>query len=155
MSGAIESRGAEHDRTGPSPPREWVGHVIVCGLQDIGLRTVEQLHLAGASVVVLDDAADERFARLTRAWGVPTIPRSAHLSEPFLDAGIAGAAAVVCTESTDLRTLETVLLVRDLRPDVRVVAHLDNPAVANAVEEVTGAATVLDIASLFAPSVVE
>jgi Trk K+ transport system NAD-binding subunit len=38
---------------------------------------------------------------------------------------------------------------------VRVVAHLDNPAVARAVEEVTGAATVLDVAALFAPSVIE
>jgi Trk K+ transport system NAD-binding subunit len=138
-----------------APPREWVGHVIVCGLQDIGLRTVEQLLLAGARVVVLDDAVDERFARLTRAWGVPTLPRGAHLSEPLFDAGITGAAAVVCAERTDLRTLETVLLVRDLRPEVRVVAQLDNPAVAHAVEEVTGAATVLDIAALFAPSVIE
>ena len=155
MSGTIDRLTVDGAQTGADAPREWVGHVIVCGLGDIGLRTVEQLHLAGARVVVLDDHADERFARLTRGWGVPTLPRGAHLSEPFVDAGIAGAAAVVCTESSDLRTLETVLLVRDLRPDVRVVAHLDNPAVAHAVEEVTGAATVLDIASLFAPSVVE
>jgi len=155
MSGTLEDRGAESGPHERIPPREWVGHVIVCGLHDIGLRTVEQLQLAGARVVVLDDAVDERFARLTRAWGVPTLPRGAHLSEPLFDAGIAGAAAVVCAEATDLRTLETVLLVRDLRPDVRVVAHLDNPAVAHAVEEVTGAATVLDVASLFAPAVVE
>jgi Trk K+ transport system NAD-binding subunit len=154
MSGTLESPGAEHAQGG-STPRDWVGHVIVCGLHDIGLRTVEQLHLAGARVVVLDDTGDERFVRLTRGWGVPTLPRGAHLSEPLFDAGIAGAAAVVCAESTDLRTLETVLLVRDLRPDVRVVAHLDNPAVANAVEEVTGAATVLDVAAMFAPSVIE
>jgi Trk K+ transport system NAD-binding subunit len=155
MSSTLEGRGSERDVPEPGIPRDWVGHVIVCGLHDIGLRTVEQLHLAGARVVVLDDAVDERFARLTRAWGVPTLPRGAHLSEPLFDAGIAGATAVVCAESTDLRTLETVLLVRDLRPDVRVVAHLDNPAVAHAVEEVTGGATVLDVASLFAPSVVE
>jgi Trk K+ transport system NAD-binding subunit len=154
MSGTLESRGAEHAGDGRAP-RDWIGHVIVCGLHDIGLRTVEQLHLAGARVVVLDDTGDERFLRLTRGWGVPTLPRGAHLSEPLFDAGIAGAAAVVCAEATDLRTLETVLLVRDLRADVRVVAHLDNPAVAHAVEEVTGAATVLDVASLFAPSVVE
>jgi Trk K+ transport system NAD-binding subunit len=116
---------------------------------------VEQLQLAGARVVVLEDEVDERFARVVRGWGIPQLPRGAHLSEPLYDAGIAGAAAVVCIESSDLRTLETVLLVRDLRPDVRIVAHLDNPAVARAVEEVTGAATVLDVAALFAPSVIE
>jgi Trk K+ transport system NAD-binding subunit len=136
--------------------RDWVGHVIVCGLNPVGLRTVEQLHLAGARVVVLDDDPDERLARIVRGWGIPHIPRgSHHLSDPLYEAGIAGAAAVVCAESTDLRTLETVLLIRDMRPEVRVVADLDNPAVANAVEEVLGSVGVLDVAGLFAPSVVE
>jgi Trk K+ transport system NAD-binding subunit len=136
-------------------PRHWRGHVIVCGLHDVGFRTVEQLQIAGARVVVLDDEVDERLTRLIRGWGIPMLPRGGHLTEPLYEAGIEGALAVVCTEMTDLRTLETVLLVRDLRPDVRVVAHLDNPAVAHAVEEVTGAATVLDIASMFAPAVIE
>jgi Trk K+ transport system NAD-binding subunit len=129
--------------------------VIVCGLNDVGLRTVEQLHLAGAQVVVLDDDPDDRLARVVRGWGIPHLPRGAHLSEPLFEAGISGAAAVVCAERTDLRTLETVLLIRDLRPDVRVVADLDNPAVAHAVEEVLGSVGVLDVAALFAPSVVE
>ncbi|HEY5199079.1 MAG TPA: NAD-binding protein [Solirubrobacteraceae bacterium] len=160
MSGTLEDHGLERESSarnppGPVGPRGWVGHVIVCGLHEIGLRAVEQLHLAGARVVVLDDSVDEALARMTRSWDIPTLPRGGHLGEPLDDAGIAGAAAVVVTETTDLRTLETVLLVRDLRPDVRVVAHLDNPAVANAVEEVTGAATVLDVAALFAPSVIE
>ncbi len=135
--------------------RDWVGHVIVCGLNAVGLRTVEQLHLAGARVVVLDDEPDGRLARIVRGWGIPHLPRGAHLSEPLFDAGILGASAVVCAESTDLRTLETVLLIRDLRPEVRVVADLDNPAVAHAVEEVLGSVGVLDVAALFAPSVVE
>ncbi len=130
--------------------------MIVCGLNAVGLRTVEQLHLAGARVVVLDDDADERLARVVRGWGIPHIPRgSHHLTEPLYDAGILGASAVVCAENTDLRTLETVLLIRDLRPQVRVVADLDNPAVAHAVEGVLGSVGVLDVAGLFAPSVVE
>jgi Trk K+ transport system NAD-binding subunit len=136
--------------------RDWVGHVIVCGLNPVGLRTVEQLHLAGARVVVLDDDPDERLARVLRGWGIPHIPRgSHHLSEPLYDAGIGGASAVVCAESTDLRTLETMLMIRDLRPEIRVVADLDNPAVAHAVEGVLGSVGVLDVAGLFAPSVVE
>jgi voltage-gated potassium channel Kch len=155
VSGTIEDRAVDKPSPERSGPRGWVGHVVVCGLHEIGLRTVEQLHLAGARVVVLDDAVDESFGRLMRSWEIPILPRGGHLGEPLLDAGLAGALAVVVTETTDLRTLETVLLVRDLRPEVRVIAHLDNPAVARAVEEVTGAASVLDVASLFAPSVIE
>ncbi len=135
--------------------RDWTGHVIVCGLNDVALRTVEQLHLAGARTVVLSDEADERLVRIVRGWGIPHLPRGGHLSEPLFDAGIAGALAVVCAESTDLRTLETVLQIRDLRPDVRVVADLDNPSVAHALEGVLSSVGVLDVAALFAPAVVE
>ena len=135
--------------------RDWTDHVVVCGLNAVGLRTVEQLHLAGARVVVLDDEADERLARVVRGWGIPHLPRGAHLTEPLFEAGIMGARAVVCAEGTDLGTLETVLLIRDIRPDVTVVADLDNAAVAHAVEEVLDSVGVLDVAGLFAPAVVE
>jgi Trk K+ transport system NAD-binding subunit len=129
--------------------------VIVCGLNAVGLRTVEQLHLAGAQVVVLDDEPDERLVRIVRGWGIPHLPRGGHLSDPLFDAGILGASAVVCAEHTDLRTLETVLQIRDLRPDVRVVADLDNPSVAHALEGVLQSVGVLDVAALFAPAVIE
>ncbi len=98
---------------------------------------------------------DERLIRIVRGWGIPHLPRGGHLSEPLFDAGILGALAIVCAESTDLRTLETVLQIRDLRPDVRVVADLDNPSVAHAVEGVLSSVGVLDVAALFAPAVVE
>jgi Trk K+ transport system NAD-binding subunit len=136
--------------------RHWVGHVIVCGLQPVGLRAVSQLRQAGARVVVLDDEhVSDRAARSVREWGVPRVARGANLSDSLFAAGVAGAQAVICIEASDLRTLETVLLVRDLRPDVRLVAHLDNPAVANAVQDISGAAAVIDVAALFAPAVVE
>jgi len=68
--------------------RDWTGHIVVCGLGDVGLRTVEQLHSAGARVAVLDERRDGRFARIVRSWGIPVIVREAHLAEPFFDAGI-------------------------------------------------------------------
>ena len=60
---------------------------------------------------------------------------------------------MICAQHDDLRTLETALLARRLRDDVRVVAQLNNPAVGRAVKEVGVA--VLDVAGLSAPSVVE
>ncbi len=129
--------------------------MIVCGLGDVALRTVEQLHLAGADVVVLEDAADERLARVVRGWGIPLLPRGAHLTEPLFDAGLLGARAAVCAQDTDLRTLETVLQIRDLRPDLPVIADIDNAAVARAVEQAGRSVAVLDVAALFAPAVVE
>ena len=62
---------------------------------------------------------------------------------------------MVCAENTDLRTLETVLQIRDLRPDVRVVADLDNPAWPTRSRRSLSSVRVLDVAALFAPAVVE
>lgn len=136
--------------------RDRRSHVIVCGIQPVAVQIVEQLQAAGAAVVVLDDeGVREQDLRALRRLSAPVVPRGSRTAESLIEAGIAGADAVVCIESSDLKTLETVLLVRRLRPDVRVVAELDNPAIARAVEEKTGGATVIDVASLFAPAVVE
>jgi Trk K+ transport system NAD-binding subunit len=155
MEGSLEER-TPQVLGAPADIREWHGHVIVCGIVAVTVRTVEQLIAAGAKVVVLEDEyAKERDLLALRRLGVPVIARTAHTSDSLEEAGVAGAESVICLESTDLRTLESALLVRELRPDIKVVAQLDNPAIARAVEEVTGAASVLDVAALFAPSVVE
>ena len=142
----------------PAPERDvsgWTGHVVVCGLHTVALRAVEQLYLAGVGVVVIDEDPDPRLVSAVEAWGIPYIRRHPILSDPLTAAGLAGAAAVICAESSDLNTLETALQVRKLRPEVRLVVHLDNPGIGDAVEEITGAGSVLDVAGLFAPSVVD
>ncbi|MFI5958005.1 NAD-binding protein [Cryptosporangium sp. NPDC051539] len=138
-----------------STPRERSGHVIVCGLHGVGLRTVEQLHLAGVPVVVVDDDPDPRLTRTVSAWGIPLVRGSSRATDTLLDAGLPGATAVVCVEPDDLHALETALLVRQLRPDVRLAVQLSNPAVGRAVADVTGPGSVIDVAALAAPSVVE
>jgi voltage-gated potassium channel Kch len=139
----------------PAVTSKWNGHVVVCGLQGVGLRAVEQFHLSGTPVVVVDDDADPQFARILDDWGVPLVRRNAHRGEGFEDAGLANASAVVCTEKDEIHTLETALRVRELRPDVRLVVQLANPSVAHALERVSGPGSVLDVASLAAPSFVE
>jgi Trk K+ transport system NAD-binding subunit len=133
--------------------RDWAGHVIVCGVAGVGLRTVEQLHHAGVRVVVVDDEPDTRLTRIVRGWGVPHVLGAPHLAETLAEAGVAGALAVICALPDDLQTLETALLARDLRPDVRVVVQIRNPAVGRALS--AASVSVLDVAGLSAPSVVE
>ncbi len=131
------------------------GHVIVCGLQGVGLRAVEQFHLSGTQVVVVDDDTDPRFSRILADWGVPHVRRRAHRGEGFEEAGLARAAAVVCVEIDEIHTLETALRIRELRPDLPLVVQLANQSVARALERVSGPGSVLDVASLAAPSFVE
>ena len=116
----------------PEPYAGWRGHVIVCGLHGVGLSIVEELSLSGVPAVVVDDDPDLRLARTLLGWGVPHIPASPRSPETLAEAGLAGAAAVICALEDDLHTLETALLARELRADVRVVVQLGNPAVGRA-----------------------
>jgi Trk K+ transport system NAD-binding subunit len=130
-------------------------HVIVSGLRHVGLRLIEQLHGAGEQVVVIDDHADVRLARLIRDWGVIHVEGSPRRAETLLRAGLDKAASLVCVEAEDLENLEVALLGQRLRPDLRVIVHINNPAVGRAITRVTGTGTVLDVPSLAAPSFVE
>jgi Trk K+ transport system NAD-binding subunit len=131
----------------------WTKHVVVCGLDGVGLRTVEQLHQAGVQVVAIDPAADVRRAQAAAGWGVPLIAGSPRLPQTLHDAGLWGAAAVLCVNGDDLTALETALLVRELRPDVRLAVRLANASVGEAVSGL--GITVLDVAGLAAPAMVE
>jgi Trk K+ transport system NAD-binding subunit len=131
------------------------GHVIVCGLQGVGLRTVEQLHRSGVPVVVIDDNPDLRLARIVESWGVPHFHRSAHQGDGLEEAGLNRASAVICVETSELATLEIAMRVREARPDVRLAVQLANESVGRALERVTGPGSVLDVAALAAPSFVE
>jgi Trk K+ transport system NAD-binding subunit len=133
----------------------WEGHVIVCGLQGVGLRTVEQLHQAGVGVVVVDDEPDQRLVRIVEAWDIPYLVGSPRVAGILDQAGLSGARALVCAERTEVQTLETALLISELRPDIRVVVQLANAAVGAAVSQVTRPGTVLDVAALAAPAIVE
>jgi len=145
------------DRSGPSPPdlSGLSGHVIVCGLHGVGVRIVELLHRAGVTAVVVDDQPDTRLVRLVQSWGVPHLAGDSRLADTLFAAGLASAAALICVEADDLHTLETALRAQELNPGLRVVVQLANPAVGRAIAEVSGPGSVLDVAALAAPSVVE
>jgi Trk K+ transport system NAD-binding subunit len=125
----------------------------VCGLHSVGLRIVEQLNLAGVPAVVVDDEPDARLVRQLTEWGVPHVAGSSRSAATLAEAGLPGATALICVLEDDLHTLETVLLTRELRADVRVVVQLANPAVGRALAQLEIA--VLDVAGLSAPAIEE
>lgn len=142
----------------PSRSQPWggrAGHVVVCGCGGVGLRTVEQLHNAGVTVVVVTDPTelDPVADRLLSGWDIPRI--AGRPREALLEAGLETASAVVCVPEDDLRSMELALLARRMRPDARLVVRIGNAAVGRALADVTGPGSVLDVAELAAPSVVE
>ncbi|MBL8927666.1 MAG: NAD-binding protein [Pseudonocardia sp.] len=132
------------------------GHVIVYGVRGVGLRTVEHLHAAGVGTVVVHagpDDVDPVADALLASWGVPQV--TGRTREALVAARLDTASAVICVPDDDLKSMETALLVRRVRPDVRLVVRMDNSAVGRALAEATGEDSVLDVAALAAPAVVE
>ncbi len=134
---------------------DWTGHIIVAGLHDVGLSVVEQLVVTGERVIVVDDNPDPRLLRLITEWGVPHLAASARRESALYAGRIHQAAALVCLSTEDLDNLEVSLLARRIAPELRVIVQIGNAAVGNAVERVTGAGSVLDVATLAAPALAE
>src|ERR1700722_11647181 len=67
--------------SGHNECEDWSDHVIVCGLQGVGLRTVEQLRVTDVAVVVIEDEHDGRMASLVESWGCPHMSSDGDPSE--------------------------------------------------------------------------
>ncbi len=130
------------------------GHVIVHGLEGLGLRVVEHLVALDVEVVAIDDGARPGAVQAASALGATVVQHVDGAGAALEAAGLREARAVVCLSSTDLGALETALLVRRLRPELRVIAQIRNPAVARAVQADAGV-LVLDVAAIAAPAIVE
>jgi Trk K+ transport system NAD-binding subunit len=110
------------------------GHVIVCGLSNLGLRIAEQLRDAAVPVVVVDDGGEPAAWKQLERWGIAAVRDSSRSSASLAQARIGDAAAVIAADDADLANLETALLVADLSdataPDQRLVVRLANPRLA-------------------------
>lgn len=106
------------------------GHIIVCGEDALATRIIDELTAAELTVVPL------------------------HAPDQLRAARVETAAAVIAAAHDDAVNLEVALLARRISPQVRVVARLANTVLRQAMSD-GDEATVLDVAELAAPSVVE
>ena len=90
------------------------GHVIVCGLSNLGLRIAEQLHEAAVPCVIVDDGGAEAAWKQIKRWNIPVVRESSTSIASLMQAGIMQAGAVIAAHDEDLTNLETALLVTDL-----------------------------------------
>ncbi len=130
------------------------GHVIVCGLGNIGFRAVEELHAQGEPVVVIERRPDNAFIPTVRRLGVPVIVGDATIAEVLRQAHAATARAVLAASSNDLVNVEIALLVRDLAPRQRVVIRLTDPNLAQTLRQAANVRLALSVPELAAPAFV-
>ncbi|MEB3327953.1 MAG: NAD-binding protein [Candidatus Sericytochromatia bacterium] len=131
-----------------SPPR---GHVILCGLGELGFRTLERLVAIGEAVRVIDPDPPVAFAACCEAWGVPLIRGSAREPATLAAAGLPDAEALVAVAGDDLTNLAVALVARVVAPDVRLVLRLFNERLVQRVTRDLPRCQVLDVAAVSAP----
>jgi Trk K+ transport system NAD-binding subunit len=130
------------------------GHVVVCGLGNIGYGVVEELLRRGESAVAIERAADNRFVAAIRRQGGAVIVADATLIESLRQANAGTARAVIaCTES-ELANLEIALLARELNPRQRVVVGVADPFLAQVLREGANVRLAMSTSALAAPAFV-
>jgi Trk K+ transport system NAD-binding subunit len=136
-------------RTVPASIRD---HVIVCGLGSIGYRVVQGLVARGTTMVAVEANEEGRFVAAARAIGVPVVIGDARQRELLQQLGLATARALVAATSDDLVNLSATLNARRLRPDLRVVVRLFDPAFAVRVQRGFGIRFTRSVSHLAAPA---
>jgi Trk K+ transport system NAD-binding subunit len=128
------------------------GHVLVCGLGDIGFRVVEELASFDERVVAIEVSHDSRFETTARRRGVAIINGDARVREVLRQAHAATARAVIAATSNDLVNLEIALLVRELNPRKRIVVLMSDPNLAQTLREAANVRLAVSVPALAAPA---
>ena len=96
------------------------GHVVLCGLNELGYRTLEELARLDVDVVVIVRSAAEELARGARELGATLVPGSYRDQAVLRAAGVPTAGALVITEDDDVGNLHAALAAQELNPALRM-----------------------------------
>jgi voltage-gated potassium channel len=96
-------------------------HFIICGFGRVGRQVARDLRAAGARYVVIDPDPDN--LALASGVGVRVIEGQASDDESLRRAGVERARAVVACVDSDAENIFITLTVRELRPDITIVAR--------------------------------
>lgn len=127
------------------------GHVIVCGLDELGLNTLEELRRLGEDVVIVADRADESFVAAAHALGAAVVRGSYTDERVLVQAGIHRALALVIVETEDVGNLHAALAAQELNPSVRIVVRMFNQDLGRRLEDLFADCHVLSSSAIAAP----
>lgn len=126
--------------------------MVVCGLDHLGLRTIDELRLRDEEVVAVGATTDAE-EDLT-AIGVRLIVGDPRLSRVLRQAQVHGAAAIVLTGDDDLANLNAALAAFELNPSIRIVIRMFDQELGTHIPELFPDAVALSSSALAAPGFV-
>jgi Trk K+ transport system NAD-binding subunit len=130
------------------------GHVVVCGLQGLGLRIVEELDRLAERVVVIDPSPDHRHRATLRRLGIPLVEADPADAEALARCGIPGARTLVLTLGEDVANIHVALAAVGLDPAIQVVMRSFDEEFGRRVEALIPGLTALSSSAIAAPGFV-
>jgi len=134
--------------------RDLVGHVVVCGLEELGLRVLEELDRLGEPVIVLAHDPEPRHVVVASRLGARIVEGDAADPEALRACGIPGARAVVFTADGDIANIHGALAAVALDPTIHIVLRAFDEEFGRSVETLIPGAVALSASSLAAPGFV-
>ncbi len=140
----------------PMPARAADGHrhrhVIVCGVDHLGLRTIDELALGEETVVAVAPAADPDWEH--DHPGVQLVVGDYRREKTLAEAGVATAAAIMLTGEDDLGNLHAALAASAINPSIRIVLRLFDAELGSQLELILPNAVGLSSSAIAAPAYV-
>lgn len=97
-------------------------HILICGFGRVGRQAARDLRAAGRDFVVIDTNVEESRAHAA-ALDAPIVHGAASDDAILRQAGIMRAAGVIACVDSDAENVFITLTVRELRPDLTIVAR--------------------------------
>jgi Trk K+ transport system NAD-binding subunit len=129
-----------------------LGHIIVCGLGQVGYRVTMLLLQMGEMVTVVTLEPRSEFEREVQDLGATIILGDGRDGVVLSQAKIESARALISVTDSDLTNIEITLDANDLNPGIRVVARLFDQTLARRLQESVGIDRALAMSVLAAPT---
>jgi Trk K+ transport system NAD-binding subunit len=128
------------------------GHVVVVGLGNVGTQVIRALHNSGVDVVAIDTNERARGVRVARELDIPLVLGDCRQEETLRAASVHTCRALLVLTTDDVTNLETALLGRGVKDDLRVVLRLFDGDFADRVQRAFAITLSRSVSYLAAPA---
>src|SRR5438874_19487 len=128
-------------------------HIVLCGLDGLGLRTFEELRRLGEDVIVIANESDG-FAARARSQGATIIEGNYREEAVLRAAGIETARALVIIEANDVGNIHAALAAQEINPRLRIVLRIFNQEFGGRLQALFHDSAVLSSSAIAAPAFV-
>jgi len=125
--------------------------VVICGLDSLAFRVLEQLTELGATVVAVAQGPSARFAVPAQHLGARIVDGDPRDADTLSQADVAKSQAILILTPDDAANLHTALAAQELNPGIKVVLRLFSDELRESVQSLFKDCTVLSSSAIAAP----